>query len=63
VVKVGDKWEVVVKVGAESEVAMYENGKWWSKWEHNLKWPCLKMESGGQSVEFEVAMPERRRSW
>ena len=45
----GRKWEVVVQVGTEFEVAMPESGKWWSKWVHNLKWPCLKVESGGQS--------------
>ena len=28
VVKVDDKWEVVVSVGTEFEVAMCENGKW-----------------------------------
>jgi hypothetical protein len=32
------KMEVVVKVGVESEVAMHENGKWWSKWVWNLEW-------------------------
>ena len=31
VVKVCEKQEVVVKVGAEFEVATCENGKWWSK--------------------------------
>ena len=55
----GEKLEVAVKVGAESEVDMHENGKWWSRWVGNgkwwskwvqsLKWPCLKVESGGQS--------------
>ena len=45
----GEKWAVVVKVGAEPEVAMCENGKWWSKWVQNLNWPCVKMENGGQS--------------
>jgi hypothetical protein len=28
---VGEKLEVTVKVGAESEVDMCENGKWWSR--------------------------------
>jgi hypothetical protein len=28
----------VVKVGAEFEVAMCENGKWWSRWVGNGKW-------------------------
>jgi hypothetical protein len=32
VVKVGEKWEVVVKVGIEFEVAICENEKWLSKW-------------------------------
>jgi len=49
VVKVCEKQEVVVKVGAESEAAMCENGKWWSKSVQNLKWPCVKMENSGQS--------------
>jgi hypothetical protein len=48
VVKVSEKWGVAVKVGAKSEVAMCENGKWWSKWVLNLEWPCSKMESGDQ---------------
>jgi hypothetical protein len=38
VVKVGEKQEVAVKVGAESEVATCDNGKWWSKWERIRKW-------------------------
>jgi hypothetical protein len=46
---VGEKREVVVKVGAESEMAMCDNAKWWSKWAQNLKWPCSQMESGGQN--------------
>jgi len=29
VMKVGEKWEVAIKLGVKSEVAMYENGKWW----------------------------------
>ena len=55
----GEKLEVAVKVGTESEVAMCKigkwwskwvrNGKWWSRWVQNLKWPCVEMESGGQS--------------
>jgi hypothetical protein len=32
-----EKWEVAVKVGVESEVAMCENGKWWSKVVRNGK--------------------------
>jgi hypothetical protein len=28
VVKVSRKWKIVVKVGAEFEVAIHENGKW-----------------------------------
>jgi hypothetical protein len=31
VMKVGLRWEVVVRVGAESEVNMCKNGQWWSK--------------------------------
>jgi hypothetical protein len=55
----GGKWEVVVKVGVESEVAMHENGKWWSKWVCNLKWPCVKVEVVVKvSAESEVAMSE-----
>ena len=34
---VGEKLEVTVKVGAESEVDMCENGKWWSRWVGNGK--------------------------
>jgi hypothetical protein len=49
VVKVGEKQEVAAKVSADSEVAMCENGKWWSKWVQNAKWQCMKMEIGGQN--------------
>jgi hypothetical protein len=45
-------------VGAESEVATCDNGKWWSKWERirkwqskwvqNLKWP---LEGSQQPLE------------
>jgi hypothetical protein len=41
--------EVVVKVGAESEVAMDKNGKQWSKWVQNLQWQWVKMGRGSQS--------------
>jgi hypothetical protein len=50
VTKVGEKWEVAVKVGTEFEVVMPESRKWWSKWVQNLKRSCAKMENGGQSV-------------
>jgi hypothetical protein len=49
VVKVGEQWEVAVKLGVDSEVAVYESEKWWSKWVQNLKWPYLKMGSGDAS--------------
>jgi hypothetical protein len=25
------------------------NGKWWLVWVQNLKWPCVRMESGHES--------------
>jgi len=34
------KWKVVVKVGNKMDAA--------AKWVQNLKWTCVKMESGGQ---------------
>jgi hypothetical protein len=34
----GEKLEVVVKVGAEFEVNRCENGKWWLWWVGNGKW-------------------------
>jgi hypothetical protein len=46
------KWEVVVRVGVESEVNMCENGKWWSK--VGRKWE-VAVKVG---TEFEVAMHE-----
>jgi hypothetical protein len=58
-------------VGGESEVAVCENGKWWSKCVQNLKWLCVKMEGvinvcEKQQVvgaESGVAMHENGKWW